>query len=327
MGTLPHGMLQTLKALALLLLLFFSSSFAIHAQDSRCLHRAVIANVFGEKDAVVSDLTAADFRAKFRGADVPIHAATFERAAKRTVVLFDASGSMEAIYRRRDLLTPETIKTLFAGIPGGNTYAFGTFAEDLKVLVPFTNSYPSLEAQASALQVNLKTGKEISGRTALWSSILKASDLFGAPAMGDSILLFTDTGDNRSDHFRNEVQEMLIVRRIRLFVIDPFEIDSLRAEADEEDAQNMIRAAKATGGFAAFMNINSASDFEGALAFVQRRIQYFYRIELELPHEVDKPRNLDLKFADEKAAAKKKLYLEYQHTLVPCKAEQARNPN
>ena len=75
------------------------------------------------------------------------------------------------------------------------------------------------------------------------------------------------------------------------------------------------------------MNINSASDFEGALAFVQRRIQYFYRIELELPQEVDKPRNLDLKFADEKAAAKKKFYLEYQHTLVPCKAEQLRNPN
>ena len=68
------------KALALLLLLFLPSNFVLDAQDSGCLNRVVIANVFGEKDAIVSDLTAADFRAKFRGADAPIHAATFERA-------------------------------------------------------------------------------------------------------------------------------------------------------------------------------------------------------------------------------------------------------
>lgn len=315
-----------LKNLALLLLLFCPSSFVIHAQDSGCLHRFVTASVFAQRDAVVSDLTPADFRAKFRGAEVQIQMVTFVRTAKRTVILFDTSGSMEAIYRHRYLLTPETIKTLFVGIPGGNTYAFGTFAEDLKVLVPFTSNYPSLEAQVNALQANLKAGKENRGQTALWSSVWKSLDLFGAPATGDSILLFTDTGDNKSDQHRNEVQEVLIARGIRLFVIDPFEIDSLKAGGDVEDAQNMIQAAKATGGFAAFMNINSATDFDQALAFIQRRIQYFYRIELELPQEVDKPRNWDLKFADEKAAGKKKLNLEYQHLLVPCKAETVQKP-
>ena len=145
---------------------------------------------------------------------------------------------MDLIYRRGRLLTPETIKTLFLGTSAGNTYVIGRFAEELKVLSPWTDRYPSLLQQAIALQSDLSAWKEIKGRTALWNSILKASDLFGDPVPGDSILLFTDGGDNRSIHFRDEVQRLLVQRGIRLFLIEPLDFYSLKGDQDIDDGQH-----------------------------------------------------------------------------------------
>ena len=59
-------------------------------------------------------------------------------------------------------------------------------------------------------------------------------------------------------------------------------------------------------------------EIQQMLDFIQNNINAFYKLELELPDEIRKPQEWELKLADSPAAKKNKWQVLYSHELLPC---------
>src|SRR3990167_9413094 len=88
-----------LRRLLLLALALLLASVALDARAQACaadnpLRRTLPVNVLDQQGNLVRGLTAADFRAEFRGHPVKILSLTRTTGSRRIVILLDVSGSM-----------------------------------------------------------------------------------------------------------------------------------------------------------------------------------------------------------------------------------------
>ncbi len=110
----------------------------------------------------------------------------------------------------------------------------------------------------------------------------------------------------------------MLAKGVRLFVLLILEPLASRGRTPEEirGQQDMTSLAAHTGG--AIRTIPPGIQLPDVRQLYQQ-MRRFYRLQIKLPEEVDKPRDWDLKVVDENGKNKRHLEASYPR-LVPCAA-------
>lgn len=300
------------------------------ACDSR--RRVLPVNVLDREGNQVWGLTAADFRAEFRGQPVQIVSVGKDSGPRRVVILLDASGSMMTLRGKWPLARKAAEDITVAG-PAELSLALVLFAETFSNTVPFAQGRLKLQEELGHLEERVAASVVEGPRTALRDTILGLATLFDAPLFGDAVFLVTDGGENTSRANNRAVAQFLLERGMRVFGFLFRSPPSPVAEADPFfQADDLVDL---TGGGAVgfpgrlrpgvpppFTWYHLSEQDEADLAFALRnlygRMVEFYRVEVELPREVDKARGWKLEVVDAQGKRRKDLTVLCPRKLVPC---------
>lgn len=291
----------------------------------------MLANVVDAQGFPIAGFEAKHFMGTFRGQPVKIVSAQWESTPRRIVVMLDASASM--LGGSKWDLARRAAGDLISLIPAENSVAFLTFGDQVYDKVAFSQNPKQALDKIAALQDPRKTHAKVGGRTALFDALSKTLAMFGTPRSGDVIYLITDGGANAGKTKQNEVERALLASGTRLFVFTLFE--PLRPVTPEElDAPPLMRdLTKLTGGNLIAVLIQPLGrvtlyDSSGrtyATLATQVRTQYqqmtgFYQVEIELPQNVDKPREWKLNLVGGGQFRPRDFELTYPRKLLPCAA-------
>lgn len=297
-------------------------SFRLPAQENPCLTRTVPVNVTTNDYRVVSGLTSANFRGKFRGHPVEIISVKYDTGPRRIVILLDASGSMKYAWEA-ELGTAQNIvlqappKDSFAVLAfgDGTSYMRIGFGKDPKDLV-------------NGLGRMTRVGKAY-GKTAMLDALLEAVNMSRPLRMGDALLLISDGGDNASRSDPAQSQSVLLSSGVRLFALIMGKDLPDRERTPEEAAgpgglRDLINAVGGDSlGVASGGPVNHVLTDQGrknmasAASALGREFSEFYAVEVKLPEAVDKPRGWQLEVVGD-IPEKHYLRVVYPHRLAPC---------
>lgn len=174
----------------------------------------------------------------------------------------------------------------------------------------------------------------LKGKTALFEAILEGLKLLGSAQPGDVIYVITDGEDNASRSSPRKVEEALVAASARLFwfylpeplwhqapLLPPVELGA------RENLQELVQH---TGGIGLNASIPAkyAGDYKPdekgraalslSIAQLYREMGQFYRLEVELPVPVDKPRDWHLEMVNEHGKKAREWRVAYQSVLLPC---------
>lgn len=333
MGVSRHGVAWL--GLALL------AAAPVRAQEDACRRRSLMASVIDAKGNPVPGLGREDFSARFRGKPVNITFAELDTHTRRIVILLDASPSMlEPSGKWR--LALDATEDFATNAPPGFALALLVFAEKVEARIAFAQGRPVIEEKLASLKTRGKVFAKRGWQTALWDAVLQSLGEFSTPHLGDVIYVITDGGDNKSNSKPAQAESALFAAGARLFVFIPPEDfipdDSLGPPED------MANIAKATGGN--ILSLVPLGLWERSLAMqpdadvlaeqtyaiqhtkdlsrehldaLYRQMAVFYRLDVELPQAVDKPRDWSLKL-EAPGKNKKGWSLVYPRKLMPCAA-------
>jgi hypothetical protein len=250
--TINVGLEMVMLLLALLLL----GVFVAPAVARDCTQVVPIDIFDRDTGRSIVPLTAVALAAKSGEVRLPIVGLDRTRTG-RLIVLIDESGSMSESasslfsYQGEALrLIKQTLRDLMAELPPGVSVEYGLFNETWVFSEGFISD--PKELRKSVDEVTARFGKKGYGKTALYDSVYEALTRFQTPQPGDSILLLTDGGDNRSKLPPKKLERELRVARVRLLTM--FKVGSVL----EEEGPNWVQEFSAsTGG--AFLAIDSAS--------------------------------------------------------------------
>jgi len=285
--------------------------------------------VTDDKDRFIEGLTAASFVGKYRGKPVRVLGASRDASSHRIVILLDASGSVigsKGAWEAEGLLAADIVRS----IASYNTFALIVFASEVEDKVDFGQGLAAVANKVGDLSPELDKIAKDQRKTALYDAILAGVAEFGQPRLGDIIYVITDGGDNKSRTTRSEAERALLASGVRLFaflmVVGGFERG--RTPEEEEGSQSLRQLVVRSGGA---MGTVIGSNFELPRSLLRQNIedavrdahslysvmQESYRIELQLPESVDKPR--DWKFEVVDSGGKKDRHLQVMYPrLGPC---------
>jgi von Willebrand factor type A domain len=284
---------------------------AVANQDA-CHERSIPASVFGKNGAPVPTLSMSNFEATFQGKPVRVRSAAPEQEPPRIVILLDTSGSMKETEKG----ALDIAESLLSRMPPNAEVGLAFFAKDLVPVALPTSDRESLKHQLKGLRTHPSSFR---GKTALWDAIGNIVGMFSHPQFGDAVFLITDADDNQSKTKPEKVIQLLAVAGIRLFVVQLADREAKNLGMTPEDISpfrgEISRVAEETGGYV----IKSTSPNQVSLDTEYWRIASFYRIEIDLPETVDKPRRWKLDLAGFAKPQRAKLVLTYPQMLVPCR--------
>ena len=296
-----------------------------------CLRRTVVASVVDGEGAIVAGLTAEHFRASFRRKPVEILSARLESKPRRIVVMLDASGSMADDRSLRWHLARRVASDLISRAPVGTPVALAVFAKRVIHTVGFDRGREAVLQELATLEEHpkLKSPEKLTG---IYDALLEVANLLGQPEGGDSIYLLTDGWDTVSRAKARSVEHALLGQNIRLFAFllypDPI---SFRVPSDYGGTQGLLDLSLLTGGgytYVRFEYPNGRIRYEleesdraqlaNALRLMEQRAMNVYRLEVELPRDVDKPREWKLELVPREGVKVKELRVVYPRKLLPC---------
>lgn len=298
------------------------------AQELPCTSRTVFATAIDREGSPLRGLTAKDFRARFRGKPAEVRSATLDMGPRRIVLVLDASGSMTSgeAWDAATVLAQD----LYRFAPWNISFALVIFASKVLRTVGWEERL-TLFGTLAALPANRALAPQGQRKTALYDAVARALQLLEPPQMGDVIYVITDGGeDNSSKTERSKIRRQMLGREVRVFsflLLQPFgrartleEASALMALRDlvEETGGGMLELV-AAGTLPRFWP-RSKQD-RAALAAAKRLYQQmgvFYRLELELPQLVDKPRRWNLEVVNEKGKRRHEVSVLYSRHLLPC---------
>lgn len=292
-----------------------------------CLHRTVPLNIIARKQYPLPTLTAAALDVYLQGSEVTVDSVKLDQSPRRILLLVDVSGSFLSRYDWINYLATDLVNH----VPSPNEIGMATFAEFLELLVPPTTNHEELSNRIATAFTPANLNLPLKHRhTALWDAISGSSSLLGPHHAGDVILVITDGMENTSKTSVEKARDSLLAEGVRLFIIHIIDVqNAVRSSPREQDSVALLGSiSDATGGLIINPLLNSDSPPSSAKAPPQLRslldLQYglilnFYRVEITLPHAVDRelPWKLYLKGVDK--SAQKSLELRYPKFLVPCK--------
>jgi len=300
------------------------------AQELPCTSRTVFATAIDREGGPLRGLTAKDFRARFRGKPVEVRSATLDLGPRRIVLVLDASGSMTSgeAWDAATVLAQD----LYRFAPWNISFALVIFASKVLRTVGWEESL-TLPGTLAALPANRALAPQGQRKTALYDAVARALQLLEPPQMGDVIYVITDGEDNCSKTTRSQIERQVLGREVRVFsflLLQPFS-ERVRTPKEADGLMDLASLVEETGGgklqliSAGFVGRprfwQSREQKEAALAAAKRLYQQmgvFYRLELELPQLVDKPRRWKLEVVNEKGKRRHEVAVLYSRHLLPC---------
>jgi len=263
---------------------------------------------------------------------LPISAPTRIRAS-RIIVLIDESGSMEGakpFSRQREALRSlkQTLSILMAQLPPGVSIQFGLFNEKWA----FTDTFISdpRELQKAIGEVKARFGKGPYGHTAIYDSLHEALRRFGAPQLGDSIVLLTDGDDNISKLGAKKLEQEFRAAKARLLtlmVYQPHVILDVIPEEEEFGRDAVQDLVEKTGGSTLAINPgspawadpkNNMRTAEMVRRFWNERVLSTDVIQVQVPGTLTKEANWTLSVNRQADARLKHAVAIYPIRLSPC---------
>lgn len=265
----------------------------------------------------ITGLTAADFRAEFRGKPVKILQVKMRSRPTRVVVVLDHSGSMRDTFKG----ALEVVRHVFSKAPSDVYLALLLFSDRVTTTLGFM--YDRATA-LHMLRAAVDQANAVRGRTALYDALIAAVELHPRPSPGDAIYLVSDAGKSVSRATFRVAEERLLASGLRLFaflIVDPF---ISRGVPEELEAKSQLyRLADGTGGAVLASNTKSTR-LEEEADRVYRQMADFYEIEIELPKRPDKKRGWKLALV--RAKELKRPQVAYPRFLMPCAASPTSKP-
>lgn len=306
---------------------------SISAQENPCLRRVLPVSVVGRDEVPVAGLTAENFRGSFQGAPVRVLSVTWNAGPRRTVVLLDLSGSMGG---KRDYALPSKSKAieLLASyvLQSGRSdseFALLTFADEVIQITPLSpDRQPAIDWVGKIPRDERKLFK---GRTSLFDAIGKAAAMLSPPQPGDAIYLISDGGNNSSRIGANEIEAKLISAGVRLFAFFVVDADPRLQFGDYDESMRTVEIVRRTGGMAFVLrsptwkpkaDYNLSEEGRKNIREIAnslfQQMEKFYKLEIELPEVVNKPRTWKLELIPNSNLQVKGLSLHAPMKLVPC---------
>lgn len=321
--------------LPIILALGAFSSLSLRAQENDCARRWVPVNVVSHDGKILTGLQPSSFQGFFRGMPVKILSASWDEQPRRVLILLDSSGSMTK---------PETVRGLALNVadqvatqmPQTTQVGLAVFSKKINQTVNFSTDRQAFHKELMEMAADTNPSPKGQGVTALRDAIFGSLSLFGRSQEGDVLYVISDGGENASHIPSGRLKQAILDTRIRVFAMLAVDPDPRGTTMEEttgrEELEDLVDS---TGGFSVGFDRKSGksyfpaadlfSDKSGkptqlALDLSQqfRRIVGFYRLQVELPEPVDKPRQWDLKLADPKQL--KSAVPVYPRTLTPCSA-------
>jgi len=300
------------------------------AQD--CTQTVPVRVVDRDTGAPIEDLTREMVTARMGETPLAISAPTRIRAS-RIFVLIDESGSMEGakpFSRQREALRSlkQTLSILMAQLPPGVSIQFGLFNEKWA----FTDTFISdpRELQKAIAEVKARFGKGPYGHTAIYDSLHEALRRFGAPQLGDSILLLTDGDDNISKLGAKKLEQEFRAanaRLLTLMVYQPHVILDVIPEEEEFGRDAVQDLLEKTGGSTLGIDPKSPAwadpknklrTAEMVRRFWNERVLSTDVIQVQVPGTLTKEAKWTLSVNREADARLKHAVVIYPTRLSPC---------
>jgi hypothetical protein len=307
------------------------------AQD--CTQTVPVRIVDRYTGAPIEDLTREMVTARMGKTPLPISAPTRIRAS-RIIVLIDESGSMAGIaspnspfsHAQRDAVldVEQTLGELMGKMPPGVSIEYGLFNNKWV----FSDTFVSdpVELRKNIDEVTARFGKAPSGHTAIYDSLHEALKRFGAPQIGDSILLLTDGGDNSSKLTAKKLEQAFRDANARLFtvMVNELPLTSPQLETASPSLQDLV---KKTGGSFLAVNLdspwwaekeNSLRNAQMVRRFWNERVLSTDVIRVQVPGTLTKEAKWTLSLNREADARLKHAVAIYPTRLGPCAVATAR---
>ena len=301
---------------------------AVAPQEPNCRRRTVLVNVVDRDGFPVQGFSAEHFRASFRGQPVRILSAQVESRPRRIVVLLDASGSMQSTPSKWEMAR-RMAGDLIALIPAENSVALVTFGDKVYETVGFSQKPKEALEKIISLESPKPTKGKIGGRTALWDALLAALAMFGSPQSGDLIYVISDGGANVGRSSLRDVERAFLDSGTRAFAFALVDFSAMRSPEETNGLSNMKELTELTGGNLICVTVeyyaprkHSDGVALGVRALYQQMIS-FYRLEIELPQDIDKPREWKLELVPGMGFKPADFRVTYPRKLLPCRAKDA----
>jgi Mg-chelatase subunit ChlD len=248
----------------------------------------------------VTSLKSADFRGK----DATVTSVSQGKTA-RVVILLDTSKSMAA----KDWVVKSIVDELMRSSPQGVQYALVGFSSRVSETVEFGRSGSEV---LSALDRLTKSFGE--GKTAIRDSELYASDLFGQPQAGDSILVLSDGEDTGSKTNMAAVRQAYWSRGIRMFffeLVDRYPVDQTQTAVEQE------LFSEDTGGGYYKIDGPTGDQIPTAIRAVQDELSNYYLLRLGLVESAQKTTSMHLELVDSSGRRRKDVTLAFPARISP----------
>lgn len=266
-----------------------------------------------DRQRVVRDLSASDFQVRVRGRTVPVTSAAFRQTAPRILVVLDRSGSMGSTESRlsgQSRLIHDATAEIIHRAPPGSPLGLVTFADTVEETA-FTQDRTALVA---------KVAQDVpKGRTALRNAIIRALRLFGSVRSGDSLILITDGGDNRSGLSERIVRDQLRASGVRVFALVTSD-GQYRTEEERLGPVFVNELVNETGGLAMALDVRIAvgrpdkisAELQSIAETLYSAVSQAYELNLAVPPS-PKPEKLEVK-----VPGRKHLVVIYPDHIAPC---------
>ncbi len=303
--------------------------------------RTVVVSVLTEKGQLVSGLQKENFRATLGGQDVQIISAQYDTSPHRVLLLLDVSGSM---YPNRPVESLFAARLLDNTAPG-NPVAVLTFSGSIVAQVPFSTDRTAARTEIA----NLKSMPEPVEHAPLRKNpILDALDralgVLSPAQPGDSICLISDGLENVSNIRADQAKQNFGPAGVRifdiLFLTQLARGGSVMTIEEFDGTQTLADLARMNGGdtmpvspkvvhqlFTDWSSrvspqvISARETFVSSADVFARQMSACYRLEIELPAPMDKPRGWKLEVLDPSTGKPDhKLVLHYPSKLYPLKS-------
>jgi len=314
----------------------------IWGQDAPCLRRTVIVNVVTEAGFPVRNLVLNDFSAKLGSKPVGLLSLTRQTASPRIVLVLDASKSMSSPAANWERVRQMALD-LVRKAPEASPIALVVFGSQVAVRVDFAKGRMAVREQLLTIQPgeNILVKRQ---KTALWDAFLEAVQILQPPVPGDVIYAITDGVDNASRAQRTEIERRLIASEVRMFINipfivvpaivvpadDPFLVNRSRTLEEFNAPVEISKLTEATGGavfyvppspkaFTQSFDEKYLAQLSAAVVPLYEQMKNYYRLEIDLPVEVDKARAWKLELVKTPDKKRKGLRLAYPRKLLPCR--------
>ena len=312
------------------LLLIFLLALGVRTTAAQTCDVAVPASIVdAQSGTFIASITPAMLHAKIGGKFFPAVSADPIKTF-RVLVLVDSSGSMKGeqayalSYKKK---TIEELRKAIEGelspVPQGVQAGFGIFNEQAAFGNEFTSDSGRFQQMATETAGRLKRREH--GGTALLDALQESLTQFGSPQPGDTVLLITDGGENKSKANDKDVARQFARAGVRVFVL--LARDQSPAQPEEAFGDLLMSGlAERTGG--SMYAIGTTNVFwgdkkwalrerESLSRFWKEQVLSAYLVHFNVPSSLKKDQKWLLE-VDHSANPHRNMAAAYPSRLEPC---------